>query len=147
MLRENSVLTDFTGISNSTVSVIIIDPDGTAGPRGRRQSNESGIDARGHLPGSHDRRVRAVENAIVAPAKRCAATKTALRSVAPLVAMVKPTHSWQYNDFGRRRWPRCDKPPVRRTLDETQVATVLVVVVAGGRFEFRHRPVIFEIPQ
>jgi hypothetical protein len=42
--------------------------------------------------------------------------------------MVKPTHSWQCNDFGRRRWPRCDRPPVRRILAETQVATVLVVV-------------------
>jgi hypothetical protein len=78
-----------------TLSFIIIDPDGTAGPCGRTTTDESGVDVREQLPGSHDRRVRAVENAIVAPAKRCATTKTALRSVAPLVAMVKPTHSWQ----------------------------------------------------
>ena len=81
-------------ISNAVwlyLSFIIIDPDGTAGPRGRATTDESGVDAREQLPGSHDRRVRAVENAIVAPAKQCAATKTALRSVAPLLAMVKPT--------------------------------------------------------
>ncbi len=88
------------GFGIQRLSFIIIDPDGTAGPRSSVTTDESGVDAREQLPGSHDRRVRAVENAIVAPAKRCAATKTALRSVAPLVAIVEPTHSRQCNNPG-----------------------------------------------
>ncbi len=111
------------------LSFITIDPDGTSGPRDRATTYESGVDARKQLPGSHNRRVGAVEKAIVAPPRRYAATKTALRSVAPHVAMVKPTHSRQCNDFSRQRWPRCDGPPVWRILAETQVATVLVVQV------------------
>ena len=54
-------------MTEADLSFIIIDPDGTAGPRGRATTDESGVDAREQLPGSHDRRVRAVENAIVAP--------------------------------------------------------------------------------
>ena len=49
----------------SYLSFIIIDPDGTAGPRGPATNDESGVDAREQLAESRDRRVQAVENAIV----------------------------------------------------------------------------------
>ncbi len=84
------------------VSLIIIDLNGTAGPRRPATNDESEVDARQQLVESHERRVQAVENAIVrAPAKRRAGTKTVLGSLTPFVPVVKPTHPQQCNDLRR----------------------------------------------
>ena len=52
-------------VKSRRLSLIIIDPDGTAGPRGSARNDESGVDARELLAESHERRREAVENAIV----------------------------------------------------------------------------------
>ena len=52
-------------VFTDAVSFIIINPDGTAGSRGPSTNDESGVAEREQLAQSHERRVQAVENAIV----------------------------------------------------------------------------------
>ena len=68
----------------------------------RRRTTKAGPMRASSLAESHERRVQAVENAIVeAPAKRRAATKTVLDSLTPFVAVVQSTHPRQCNDSRR----------------------------------------------
>ncbi len=65
--------------------------------------HESEVDARETLPGLHDQRVSELESAIVdSSGPATLMTKTALRGLAPFVAMVKTTYPRQRDDL--RRW-------------------------------------------
>ncbi len=68
------------------------------------------------------------------------APRVVLGRFPPLVTMMKSTHSRQRDDFRRRGRPRRDGCFIRCVFVQSQVATVLVVVVDVGPHESDEMP-------